>query len=82
LSHYFSVGSLTVNIVVQLTAEEEVRALPILLRHSPGSILPNRTYVIAEAAAEALRDAGVTYREVRPQFNLPVVEDLSIGERI
>ena len=70
------------NIVVQFTAEEEAKALPILLRHSPGSILPNRTYVIEETAAQALRDAGVTYRDVRPQLNLPVVEDLSIGERI
>jgi hypothetical protein len=71
-----------VNIVVQFTAEEEAKALPILLRHSPGSILPNRTYVIEVAAAQALRDAGVAYREVRPQLNLPIVEDLSIGERI
>ena len=81
-SHDRPVGSRAVNIVVQFTAEEEAKALPILLRHSPGSILPNRTYVIEETAAQALRDAGVTYRDVRPQLNLPVVEDLSIGERI
>jgi hypothetical protein len=81
-SHERPVGSRTVNIVVQFTAEEEAKALPILLRHSPGSILPNRTYVIEEAAAQALRDAGVAYREVRPQLNLSIVEDLSIGERI
>ena len=70
------------NIVLQFTAEEEAKALPILLRHSPGSILPNRTYVVDVSAAQALRDAGITYRDVRPQLNMPIVEDISIGERI
>jgi hypothetical protein len=70
------------SVVLQFTADEEAQALPILLRHSPGSILPNRTYVIGESAAQALRDAGISYREVRPQLNLPTVEDISIGERI
>jgi hypothetical protein len=70
------------NIVLQFTAEEEAKALPILLRHSPGSILPNRTYIVEQSAAQALQDAGVAYREVRPQLKLPVIEDLSIGERI
>jgi hypothetical protein len=71
-----------VNVIIQLSAEEEVKALAVLLRHSPGTILPNRTYVIGESAAQALRDAGVTFREIQPQLNLPAVEDLSIGERI
>jgi hypothetical protein len=70
------------NIVVQFTMDEEAKAIPILYRHSPGTILPNRTYVIDVSAAEALRNAGVVYREVRPQLNLPAIEDLSIGERI
>jgi hypothetical protein len=70
------------NVVVQFTAEEEVKAIPILYRHSPGAILPNRTYVIALSAANALRDAGISYREVQPQLNLSATEDLSIGERI
>ena len=70
------------NIVVQFTVAEEAKAIPILFRHSPGTILPNRTYIIDRSAAEALRDAEVSYREVRPQLNLPAIEDLSIGERI
>jgi hypothetical protein len=28
------------NVVIRLSAKEEARALPILLRHSPGTILP------------------------------------------
>jgi hypothetical protein len=70
------------NIVIQFSEGEEAKALPILLRHSPGTVLSNRTYVVEQSVAKALREAGVEFREVRPQLNLPVVEDLSIGERI
>jgi hypothetical protein len=71
-----------VNVVIQFSTEEEVKALAVLLRHSPGTILPNRTYVIGDAAAQALRDAGIKFLEIQPQLNLPAVEDFSIGERI
>ena len=33
--------------VIQLTTEAEEKALPILLRHSPGMVLPGRTYVLS-----------------------------------
>jgi hypothetical protein len=56
-------------VVIQFTLDEEAKAIPILFRHSPGTILPNRTYVIDSSAVQALRDAGVSYREVRPQMN-------------
>jgi hypothetical protein len=52
------------NAVIQISVEDEVRALGVLLRHSPGTILPNRTYVIDDAAARAFRDAGVAFREI------------------
>jgi hypothetical protein len=70
------------SLVLQFTADEEARALPILFRHSAGTILPNRVYVVDASAAQALHDAGISYREVRPQLNLPLTEDHSIGERI
>jgi hypothetical protein len=53
------------NIVIRLSTREEAKALPILLRHSPGTILPDRTYVISQAAAKALREAGVEFTEVK-----------------
>ena len=43
-------------VVVRFTSREEARALPILLRHSPGVILTNRTYVLHGEAVEALRE--------------------------
>jgi hypothetical protein len=53
------------NVVIQMTKREEAKALPILLRHTPGAVLPERTYVISEEAARALREAGVTFKETR-----------------
>jgi hypothetical protein len=48
-------------IVIQLTKPEESRAIPILLRHSPGAILPNRTYVLDEQAAAELQRSGIRF---------------------
>ena len=50
-------------VVVRFTEAEEARALPILLRHSPGIVLPNRTYVLDEHAVAALRGSGVGFAE-------------------
>jgi len=52
-----------VKVVIQMSASEEAKALPILLRHSPGMVLPNRTYVLHEEAARSLREAGVEFSE-------------------
>jgi hypothetical protein len=71
-----------VNVVVQISEEDELKALDILLRHSPGTMLPNRTFVIDASAVKALRDAGISFREIQLQMNLPAVEDYLIGERI
>jgi hypothetical protein len=51
-------------VVIRLSAKQEAKALPILLRHSPGTVLPGRTYVISEEAARALRAAGVGFTEL------------------
>jgi len=69
-------------IVLQFTLDEEAKALPILLRHSPGTVLPDRTYIVETSVVQALRDAGVAFREVSPQLNLPSFEEVPIGERI
>ncbi|MBI4600809.1 MAG: hypothetical protein HY721_02505 [Planctomycetes bacterium] len=51
-------------IVIRMSAREEAKALPILLRHSPGIVLPDRTYVISQAAARELRQAGVEFMQL------------------
>jgi hypothetical protein len=47
--------------VIQFTKPEEARALPILLRHSAGAILPNRTCVLDEEAVGELHKSGIHF---------------------
>jgi hypothetical protein len=58
------------NVVVRLTEREELKALPILLRHSVGRMLRDGSYVISAEAVRALRDAGVKFvsSETNPPF--------------
>src|SRR5437660_10621398 len=51
-------------VAIHLSKEEEARALPILLRHSSGMILPDGIYVLSLDALKALRKAGVRFSEV------------------
>ena len=48
-------------VVIRLSAVEERKALPILLRHSPGTILKGRTYVLSVEAARALQKEGIRF---------------------
>jgi hypothetical protein len=74
--------NLYVNIVVQFTEDEEARALPILLRHSPGMLLPNRTYLVAREAMKQLQRAGVQFVILSWDSNAPSLEKVASGERI
>jgi hypothetical protein len=67
------------SVIIRLTSREELRALPILLRHSPGAVLPERTYVIRPEAVEDLREAGIRFTELSRESNLP---GAVAGERI
>ncbi len=58
-------------VVIRLTEREEAKALPILLRHSPGVVLPGRTYVLGGEAVRALREAGVRFTEGGPDTTSP-----------
>jgi rhodanese-related sulfurtransferase len=69
-------------VVIQLSVRQEAAALPILLRHSPGIVLPERKYVISQAAAQALRDAGIEFSELGGEANAPDLEGAGAGERV
>jgi len=69
-----------VKIIVHFSEEEEAKALPILLRHSPGMVLPRRTYVLSEAALRALRSAGICFSELSREA-APSLEEVA-GERV
>lgn len=68
--------------VIRLTEREEAKALPILLRHSPGVVLPNRTYILGHQAVQALQDAGIAFRELSRTGLAAAGEGVASGERI
>ena len=68
--------------IIQLSEAEEAKALPLLLRHSPGTVLPNRTYMVSAEAAKQLREAGVQFTELSRESNTPSLEGVGSGERI
>ena len=59
------------DLVIRLSKPEELKAIPILLRHSPGTVLPNGTYIISGGAAKALRASGVEFQVVSRLTNGP-----------
>jgi len=61
-------------IMLQMTEDEEAKALPILLRHSPGMLLPNRTYVVSREAMKQLQQAGVQFIVLSRDSNVPNLE--------
>ena len=68
-------------IIIQLSREEEAKALPILLRHSPGMILRERTYVLGEDAVGSLRNAGIRFTQLSREALVPSLEEVA-GERV
>lgn len=69
-------------VAVRFTKKEELKAIPILFRHSPGMMLPGDIYVISEGAAAALREAGIHFTEVSRESSAPGAAEVGIGERI
>lgn len=67
-------------LVIRLSPREELKALPILLRHSPGTMLRDQTFVITAEAARAVRDAGVTFEVISSEVNPPSLEGTESGE--
>jgi len=68
--------------IIQLSEVEEAKALPILLRHSPGTILPHRIYVVSDVAVQKLRAAGVQFTALSREANAPTLQGVGSGERI
>jgi hypothetical protein len=68
--------------IIQLSEAEEAKALPILLRHSPGTVLPNRIYIVSAEAAKKLCEAGVQFTELSRESSAPHLEGVGSGERI
>ena len=68
-------------IIIQLSRVEEAKALPRLLRHSPGMVLPQRTYVLDEDAVGLLRSSGIRFTRLSREALAPCLEEVA-GERV
>ncbi|HEY3853461.1 MAG TPA: hypothetical protein VGO67_03605 [Verrucomicrobiae bacterium] len=68
-------------IIIQLSKEEEAKALPILLRTSPGMVLSERTYVLGEEVVGRLLSAGIHFNQLSREALAPSLEEVA-GERV
>lgn len=48
-------------VVIRVADKDRARARGFLVRHSPGTALPDNTYVVSEAAARDMRSAGIEF---------------------
>ena len=74
--------SVVLKAVIQFTKPEEIRALPILLRHSAAAVLPNRTYVLDQEAVTALLTSGIRFVTLSHESYASSLEGVGSGERI
>lgn len=70
------------SVVIRFTSREEAKALPILLRDRPGTVLPDRTYVLPSQTVEALRKSGVRFTVLSGEGAAPGDAGVVAGERI
>ena len=69
-------------VAVRFSKRQELKALPILFRHSPGMILPSKIYVLSAEALATLREAGVRYTLLANTIAPPTLEQAATGVRI
>jgi hypothetical protein len=68
--------------VIQVSEADDAKAWALLQRHSPGVALPNRTFVLSREAAEALRQAGISFQVLSDATSTLTEEGVAAGERI
>ncbi len=69
-------------IVIQVSAGDDAKAWDLLQRHSPGVALPQRRFVVSEAAARALKEANIRFVELSRDAGIDNREGKLAGERI
>jgi hypothetical protein len=61
-------------VVIQIAASDKVKAWGLLVRHSPGTALPNRTFIVSEEAVRALRAVGIKFTEISREPGEPTTQ--------
>ena len=58
-------------VVIRVSDKDRARVWELLVRDSPGTALPNGTFVVSADAAQALRLDGIRFTEIsRPEQTL------------
>jgi hypothetical protein len=70
------------HVIVQVAKKDRAKAWEILLEHSPGTALPDRTFIISLSAARALRKARVKFKEISRVADSALLTGVFSGERI
>jgi hypothetical protein len=70
------------NVVIRVSDKDRARAWGFLVRHSPGTALPNNTFIISEDAARGLRGAGIDFTEVSRDCASVGAGGMAASERI
>jgi hypothetical protein len=70
------------NVVIRVGDRDRARAWGFLVRHSPGTALPNGTFVVSDAAARDLRGVGIEFEEISRDGEPGGVSGVAAGERI
>jgi hypothetical protein len=53
-------------VAIQIDPADKAKALALLVRHSPGTALPNRVFIVSQEAVDALRMAGIKFTCLAP----------------
>ena len=69
-------------VVIRVSDGDRARAWGFLVRHSPGTALPNNTFVVSDAAARDMRSAGIDFEEISRDGQPSGAERVAAGERI
>ncbi len=69
-------------ITIQVAARDSAKAWGLLVRHSPGTALPEHVFVVSEEALSALREAGVELKELSREPGCPWSEVVTTVEGV
>jgi hypothetical protein len=69
------------NVVIRVDERDRARTWGFLVRHSPGTALPDCTFIVTEAAVRGLRAEGIRFTEIT-RTGEPATAGVGAGERV
>lgn len=69
-------------IVIRVSDQDRARAWGFLVRNSPGTALPNNTFIVSDLAVVGLRNAGIEFTEISRDGEIAGTVGASASERV